>query len=144
MNRFNAGEANAINQSNAALANTRDQFNAKNQLVIEQSNALWRRDSSTRDTAAVNRANEINAKNVLNISETAYNNLWQEYRDVMSFAYQAGENKLERFARLEEAALQAANSKLAAQYQADRQNSNAMGKMMSDIAIPVALALFGL
>ena len=53
--QFNAGEVNAMTKFNKEVANQRDQFNANNQLAISQSNAVWRREIATADTAAVNR-----------------------------------------------------------------------------------------
>jgi uridylate kinase len=75
-NQFNAGQTNTVERFNAELNNQRDQFNAQNQIVIAQSNAQWRRQIATADTAAVNRANELNANAILDISKTAYDNLW--------------------------------------------------------------------
>ena len=49
--QFNAGQANTVERFNAELNNQRDQFNAQNQLVIGQSNAKWRRQIATADTA---------------------------------------------------------------------------------------------
>ena len=81
--QFNAGQQNVVERFNAELNNQRDQFNAQNQLVIAQSNATWRRQIATADTAAINRANELNATAMLNISNQAYANLWQFYGDSM-------------------------------------------------------------
>jgi hypothetical protein len=94
--QFNAGEANAVEKFNTEVRNQRDQFNATNSLVINQSNAQWRRSVATADTAAVNRSNEINAKALLDISNTAYNNLWQEHRDEMDWSYKVAEGERER------------------------------------------------
>ena len=94
--RFNAGQVNAMSQFNAEMKNQREQFNAQNQLVVDQSNATWRREIATADTAAINRANELNAINTLDISNTAYNNLWQMYSDQMKFAFDASENEAQR------------------------------------------------
>ena len=94
--RFNAGQVNAMSQFNAEMKNQREQFNASNQLVIDQSNAQWRREIATQDTAAINRANEMNALATLNISNTAYNNMWQMYKDQMSYAFKASESEAER------------------------------------------------
>ena len=74
--QFNAGQRNTVERFNAELNNQRDQFNAQNQLVIAQNNAQWRRQIATANTAAVNRANEINADAVLEISRDGYDNLW--------------------------------------------------------------------
>ena len=136
MNRVNAGEANDASAINAEVANQRDQFNGRNQLAIEQSNAVWRRDISTADTAAANFANQRNAQSILNISEQAYNNLWQESRDLMEMAFTGSENELNRFTRLEEAAMQAKSAQDLAQYQAARENSRGFGKLLGDIFIP--------
>jgi hypothetical protein len=94
--QFNAGQANTVERFNAEMNNQRDQFNAQNQLVIAQSNAQWRRQIATADTAAVNRANELNANAVLDISKTAYDNLWQYYADTMEWAWTSAENELDR------------------------------------------------
>ena len=98
--QFNAGQINVVNRFNQELNNQRDQFNAKNRLVIDQSNAAWRRQISTAATAQTNRANELNAKAILDISNTAYNNLWQYYSDIIEFAVDAAESELDRNADL--------------------------------------------
>jgi hypothetical protein len=98
--QFNAGQANVVERFNAEINNQRDQFNAQNQLIIDQSNAQWRREIATADTAAVNRANELNAIQTLDISNTAYNNLWQLYNDQMTFAFKASENEAQRLNNL--------------------------------------------
>jgi len=65
-------------------------------LVVDQSNAVWRREIATADTAATNRANELNAINTLDITNTAYNNLWQMYSDQMDYAFKASESEAQR------------------------------------------------
>ena len=94
--QFNAGQVNTVERFNAEINNQRDQFNAQNQLVIAQNNAQWRRSIATADTAAVNRANELNANAVLDISKTAYDNLWNYYADTMEWAWKSSENELDR------------------------------------------------
>ena len=94
--QFNAGQRNTVERFNAELNNQRDQFNAQNQLVIAQSNAQWRREIATANTAAINRANELNATAALNISKQAYDNLWTYYADTMEFAWKSAENELDR------------------------------------------------
>lgn len=98
--QFNAGEANAMEKFEQQVNDARDQFNANNRLVIDQSNAQWRREIATADTAAVNRANEINAQAVLGMNQMAYNNLWQYYNDSMSWAWTSAENQQERATNL--------------------------------------------
>ena len=105
--QFNAGQVNTVERFNAEIANQRDQFNAQNQLVIAQSNATWRREIATADTAAVNRANELNAKAVLDISNQAYNNLWNYYADTMEWAWTSAENEQNRYADMAIAQLNA-------------------------------------
>ncbi len=82
--QFNSGQENTIERFNAEIGNQRDQFNQANRLVIDQANAVWRRSIATADTAAINRANELNASALLDISDTAYNDLWQQYADILS------------------------------------------------------------
>tara|TARA_R100000329_G_scaffold146533_1_gene133141 strand:+ start:29 stop:3088 length:3060 start_codon:yes stop_codon:yes gene_type:complete len=96
--QYNAGQRNVLERFNAELNNSRDQFNAGNRLVIDQSNAQWRRSIATNDTVTTNRVNELNATNLLGISNTAYNNLWQYYADTMEWAWTSAENELNRYA----------------------------------------------
>ena len=114
-NQFNAGELNTLSRFNAEVRNQRDQFNAQNQLTIAQNNTVWRREIATKDTAALNRANEINAKAVLDVSNTAYNNLWNFYSDTVEWAWRSGEGELDRINALAVAEV----SKAAQQYASD-------------------------
>ena len=98
--QYNAGQRNVVERFNAELNNQRDQFNAQNRLVIDQSNAQWRRQVATADTAAVNRANELNANALLGISNQAYNNMWQYYGDSMEWAWTSAENERSRVVNL--------------------------------------------
>ena len=140
MTQFNAGAVNALQRFNSEIVNQREQFNARNQLAIEQSNAVWRREIATADTAAVNFQNQLNAQNILDVSSTAYANLWQEYRDVMEFAWRSGENELDRIQALQLVQAQAQNDRSLQEFAADRQNSAAVGGFVSDIFKPFASA----
>ena len=126
-NQFNAGQANTIARFNEELGNQRDQFNAQNQTVIAQANAQWRRQIATADTAAINRANEINATNVLDISKTAYDNLWQYYSDAMEFAWESADNELERQTSIATARIAADATISSAELQKDYNNSKSIG-----------------
>ena len=131
--QFNAGESNVISRFNAELINQRDQFNAQNKLVIDQANVQWRREVATADTAAVNRANEINAATLVDMSNTAYNNLWQYYSDTMEFAYLSAENERDRNNQL---ALQMLANDAAADIQEiknDYASSSAMGSLVTTL-----------
>ncbi len=128
--QFNAGQENAISQFNTEVRNQRDQFNANNRLVIDQNNAQWRRQIATADTAAVNRANEINAQNLLGISNTAYNNLWQYYSDAMQYAWTSAENERDRVKDLAVAHLDADNNVDIQKMQNDYNSSVGFGKLI--------------
>jgi len=132
-NQYNAGQANTIARFNTELANQRDQFNAQNQTVIAQANAQWRRQIATADTAAINRANEINATNVLDISKTAYDNLWQYYSDAMEFAWEAADNELDRQNRIATTRIQGDATITAAELKRDAENSRAVGGFVFDV-----------
>ena len=98
--QFNAGQTNSMEKFNSEINNQRDQFNAQNQMVIAQSNATWRRQIATADTVAVNRSNEINAQNVLAISNQAYSALWSQYSDTMEWAWTSAENSQDRLSAM--------------------------------------------
>ena len=133
INQFNAGEINTLQRFNSEIVNQRDQFNAQNQLVIAQSNAQWRREIATTDTAAINFQNQLNAQNLLEISNTAYNNLWQEYRDTMEWAWSSSENELERLAAMTVAQINAKARQDFAEYTANRNSIRGIAGFVADI-----------
>ena len=129
--QFNAGEANVMEKFAAEMMNQRDQFNAQNRLVIDQQNAQWRRQVATADTAAINRANEINATNLLNISNNAYNDLWSYYQDSMEYAWNSAENERGRLMDLTLAKLEIDAKADIAQAEKDYQSSAAWGSLVA-------------
>ena len=131
--QFNAGQVNTLERFNAELNNQRDQFNAQNQLVIAQNNAQWRREIATADTAAVNRTNELNAAAILDISNTAYNNLWSYYADSMEWAWESAENQLDRVTDLAVAELDAKARKDIAAEQASTAAGSAVGGLIGTL-----------
>ena len=133
MNQFNAEQTNVVGKFNAEVQNQRDQFNAQNQLLVEQSNAQWRRQVATLDTAAVNAANQFNATAVLDISNTAYANLWQQARDTMEWAWTSAENERQRDTSVAIAKISADASKYAAELKEDAANSAAWGGFVFDL-----------
>ena len=99
-------------------------------MIIDQSNAQWRREISTAATAAVNRANEINAASLVGLSQSAYNNLWQYYRDNMEWAWTSAENERQRVMNLAVAQLQADASKDIQKMKEDYESSAAFGGLI--------------
>jgi len=131
--QFNAAQKNTVERFNAELNNQREQFNAANQLIIEQSNVQWRRELATAETEAVNRANELNANNLLNISKTAQDNLWQYHRDNMEWAWTSAENEKERASNLAIAVLNADTEKAIAEMKQDAQSSASFGALVAKV-----------
>ena len=97
MDAQNLEETNAMEKFTTEINNQRDQFTSANQLVVDQNNAVWRREIATADTAAVNRANELNAAATLDMSKSAFNNLWNYYGDTMEWAWTSAENQQQRW-----------------------------------------------
>ena len=131
--QFNAGQVNTVERFNAEMLNQRDQFNAQNQMVIAQSNAQWRRQIATADTAAVNRANELNANAILDISKTAYNNLWNYYADTMEWAWTSADNAQDRMNQLATAKIAADSSMDIQKLENKSANSAALGGFAMDL-----------
>jgi hypothetical protein len=129
MNQFNVEETNAIEKFNKEIKAQRDQFNAQNQLVIEQSNAQWRRDIATSDTAAQNLANQFNAEAILDISNTAYAALWQNFEDQMEYAWRSAENTEDRINNIVLQKLSADATLSAAEMRQDASDSAALGRL---------------
>ena len=141
-NQFNAGQLNAIEQFNAEINNQRDQFNAKNQLVIAQNNAQWRREIATANTAAVNRANEINASAVLEMSRDAYDNLWNYYSDTMEWAWTSAESQLDRYQEMALEQLRQDKALERTNIEQGTSAGNAIGNMIATLGSAIIPKLF--
>jgi hypothetical protein len=81
----------------------------------------------------VNRANEINAAAVMNMSNLAYANLWQEYRDTLEWAWTSTENERQRSASISIAKINADASKYASDKKEDSANSAAWGEFVFEM-----------
>ncbi len=127
MEQFNAGKANAINQFNAAQLNARAQFNAQQAMVIEQANAQWEQSITTMDNAAQNAANRDAAQVANNLTETTYNNILQQERDMMDYSWRSAEN-----------AIAAENNLIIAEMQRDSADSTAKGAAAGKLAAVAA------
>jgi len=132
-NQFNAGELNTLSRFNAEVANQRDQFNAQNQLAIAQNNAVWRREIATADTAALNRANELNAKAALDVSNTQYANLWQYYADTMEWAWKSAESEQDRLVEVAVANINAEASERLAEAKQRSSSTSAIGNIIGQL-----------
>ena len=96
MVQFNACEETSMTKFQATLDNQRDVFNAQNELVIAQANTVWRQSVATLNTAALNEANMAEVMTANNLTMTGLNELWQQERDLMNFAWKSSENVMER------------------------------------------------
>ena len=134
-NQFNAGQANAMGQFNANVQNSREQFNANNKQVIAQSNAKWRRDINTANTAAQNAANQVNAANYFNLSSTALNNIWQQFRDEADYAYTASENAADRAFNYAMAILESEVTQDLFDQKIAHANASAIGGFLADLGV---------
>jgi len=142
--QFNAGQINAQERFNTEIANQRDQFNAQNHLVIAQNNAQWRRQIATANTAAVNRANEINADAVLEMSRDGYDNLWNYYADTMEWAWTSAEAQLDRYQEMAVEQLRADKSIEAKNIAAATSSGSAIGNLIATLgSAAITGGLFG-
>lgn len=96
MEQFNANQTDAMAQYVTSMNDAREKFNIDMQLQIDQSNTVWRRNINTANTALQNEANMMNTQNLLGLTQSAQNALWQQYRDEVAWAIQMAENQLQR------------------------------------------------
>ena len=134
MNQFNSGQTNAVNQFNVSQRAARDQFNANNQLIVAQANAAWSQAITTAETAAQNEANRDAAMAENQYTMTAYNNVIQEERDMISYAFSAAESTADRQVRLQVAAIQAETAASQIQAQIDTAAGAGSGKLLAAFA----------
>jgi len=136
MSQFDADNVSTLKRFNAELDNQRDQFNATNGLAIAQSNAQWRQNATTLNTAAANEANMEYAKTVNGLTGTALDQLWQRERDLMSFAFTGSESAADR-------AVKIAVAKLTGDQQADLADQMGKGSFFSTILTGILGKSFG-
>ena len=79
--QFNVDQANSVRKFNTEMENERDKFDSEMNLLIDQSNVVWRRGINTTTNAEQNRVNQVNAQNLLDLATSAQNQLWNRYRD---------------------------------------------------------------
>jgi len=77
----NAGRADAASQFNKTLANTRELAYQRNSILIDQANAVYRRQINTANTALKNAETEYNTNQLFNLQQDAKNKLLQDFKD---------------------------------------------------------------
>jgi len=92
MRQFNSDQGNASERFVAQMEDSRQKFNANMSVQIDQSNADWRRNINTANTSLANETNRVNAQNLLGLTASAQNQLWQRYRDEASWVLQRSES----------------------------------------------------
>ena len=91
--------------------------------AIDQSNAQWRRQINTAETALQNETNRINVQNQYNLTSNALNQLWQKYRDNAAWNFQKSQSQLQRQHEIGIMAMEFANT----QELYDQEQENAIG-----------------
>ena len=102
-------------------------------MVIELFNAKWKQQIATTDTASQNYANEFNAKALLDISNTAYANMWSHMSDLMEWAWTSGESGKDRLHELSLAEIDAKLQTELAHLELDAEASGAIGGFIVDL-----------
>ena len=85
---------------NSELANDREQFQIKNQLLIDETNAKWRQDVTKFNKELEFTAAADDVKNSLSISAEALNRLWDETDQIFDYLWRSTENELDRASNL--------------------------------------------
>jgi len=129
---FNVNQENAYKEFNAQLRNSREKFNANMKFAIDQSNTQWRRQINTANTATLNEANRINVQTAFNETQTALNQLWQQYRDNATFNFTASESEMQR---RHESALKALEVSATEEIYSDQQKSDIAKSLINLIAV---------
>lgn len=127
MEQYNAGATDAMTQYVASMNDSRDKFNIDMQLQIDQSNAVWRRNINTANTALQNEANMMNVQNLLGLTQSAQNALWQQYRDEVAWAVQMAENQLQRNHQIGLLAMEIESNKDIYEMQSNDQMTQSLG-----------------
>jgi len=114
MDQFVASQQLDADQFNSTMLNQREQFDARNAILVEQSNVNYLRAINTANNQFQNQQNLVNSQNLLNISNTAMSNAIMLFRDNASYTWNSNEKAEDRALSLAIANLQAnTNLKLA-------------------------------
>ena len=143
MNRFNAGEANSIDQFNATAREARNQFNSTNALVIAQANAAWSQAITTAATAAQNQNNRDAAMSSNEFTMAAYNAIVQEERDLVSFVFNAAQKQLDRDASITLQSMQNESQRLSDQANIDVAGGTGVGTIVGALGPTILKGIFG-
>jgi hypothetical protein len=120
MNQFNTSEANSMSKFNAQIEDQRAKFNAQMRAQVAQANANWRRSINTANTELMNETNRINTQNLLGLTTTAQDQLWQRYRDEATWVVTSSESNADRAHKV--ALLGQQNSYNVEQYEKERKD----------------------
>lgn len=96
MEAENARAENLMAEFNEEEKRAREEFNAENARIIETSNAQYKQQVTTDETAAINSAYELEAKAANTLGKAAYDNLVAEAKDLMYYAFQGEQGRLDR------------------------------------------------
>ena len=107
LSKFNVGEINNAAQFNADIKNDRQKFLSEMQYNIDVANAKWRQTVETTNTAIMVEAHTTDAKNALDLTQEAQNNLWDSADNLLDYIWKTTDNDTERELRLLVAQLQA-------------------------------------
>lgn len=131
--QFNVNEQNSMNQFIASINDARERFETQLRVQIDQSNTQWRRDVNTANTALQNEANRINTQNLLNLTTTAQNNLWQRYRDESAWIFQMAENAKQREHQIGMLALEFSKKQAMYDQQLEDSTAGELGKLAMNV-----------
>lgn len=134
MQQFNAGEANSMNKFNSEMADSRDKFYREMSYNIDIANAKWRQEVTLTNTQMDFEAAAFDAKNLVNISQEALNQLWDRSDALLDYIWKSGENELDRNSALAVAKLQADASLSIADAQEAAGSKAGLGNVIGNIA----------
>jgi hypothetical protein len=134
--QFNSDQKNALTRYYASVNDSREKFNKNMAMQIDQGNAVWRREVNTANTALQNEDNRINAANLLNLTTTAQNNLWQRYRDEAAWYLTSTESAKQR-------AHEVAMFSQQADFKVDQYEKEQKDVLMTELGLAVLNKIFG-
>ena len=123
----------AESKFNADLANQREQFEIKNQLLIDDTNAKWRQDITLTNTEMAFTAAATDIKNSLAISVEGLNRLWDQADSAFDYLWKATENELDRSSSLSQTIISGEYGEAASKRDASARKSAGRSAMMGSI-----------
>ena len=141
MEKFNAGEANAMAKFNTSLENQREMFYTQFQKDVDESVAKWRQTVELSNNAALNNAAATDVKNIVGLTTEQLNQMWDRTDALLDYSFKESENQKDRRTQIQMAKINYDAKIQSARAQRRGILGSIAGKLLGSVLGPVGGAI---